>query len=180
MKKFPAIVLIGSALALIGCGSSNAGKSTTPDWYLNQPSGGGLYGVGSQESRSLDLAKEQADHGACVEISKALAQKMEGLTKRYIGQEGAVKSNETKEALSAASRSVVNINMIGCINKKREVVELPGGAFRVYSLQFLDPAGAVATTKAAREAQQALAQSKETFDELDKLLERDLKGGVSN
>ncbi len=178
MKKTITAIAVATMSILSGCAGSKAGVPPVgvPDWYVNQPSGGGIYGTGEQQSNSLQLAKEQADFAGCKEIAQTLGQKVEGLTKQYLGQEGAVKSSEAKEALANAARSIVNINLTGCVNKKREVRELPDGSYRVFSLEFLDPAGAVAAAKGARDAQQALAQSKQTFDELDQLLSRDVQG----
>ena len=176
MKKQSALALFAltAVAGLSGCAGSKQ-TAGVPDWYLNQPSGNGLYGAGMIQSKSLQLAKEQSDFAACKEIAKSLSQKVEGLTKQYLGQEGAVGSSEAKEALSEGARSIVNVNLTGCVNKKREVRTTADGAFQVYSLAYLDPSSAVAAAKSARDAQQALAQSKQSFDELDRLLDRDLK-----
>jgi hypothetical protein len=179
-RKSLAALSLAALSALSGCAGSTAGKvpADIPDWYLNQPSGNGLYGTGMIQSRSLQLAKEQADFAGCKEIAKSLSQKVEGLTKQYLGQEGAVGSSEAREALSEAARSIVNVTLSGCVNRKHEVRMAPDGSYTVYSLEFLDPAAAVAAAKNARDAQQALSQSKQTFQELDNLLNRDLQAGA--
>jgi len=169
-----AFLALATVAGLSGCAGSKP-VAGVPDWYLNQPTGNGLYGTGTIQSKSLQLAKEQADFAACKEIAKSLSQKVEDLTKQYLGQEGTVGNGEAKEALSGAARSIVSVNLTGCINKKREVRMTSDGAYTVYSLAYLDPTSAVAAAKSARDAQQALAQSKQSFDELDHLLERDLK-----
>lgn len=185
MKKVHLSLLASALYLLSGCGgtkpSAQAGTPVTgvPDWFINQPSDGKmLYGTGTQQSKSLQLAKDQADFSGCREVAKALGQKVEGLTKSNLGQAGLVGSSEVNEALSETARSIVNTQLTGCVNKKREVREMPDGSYKIYSLMTLDNAAALATFKQAREAQQALAQSKANFEELDKLLARELESGA--
>lgn len=164
-------------LALGGCASSKtAGVPVqgVPDWYLNPPTGNGIYGVGTIQSKSLQLAKEQADFAGCKEIAGVLSHKVEGLTSQFLGQDGAVGSAEAVEDLKSAARAIVNLRLTGCASKKREVQQMPDGSYKVYSLQFLDPTSAMAAAKAARESRKAQAQSKEAFAELDRLLAKDI------
>lgn len=180
MKKPILSLLALAALGLGGCASTKttgAPVQGVPDWVLNPPKGNGLYGVGILQSKSLQLAKEQADFAGCKEIASVLSQKLEGLTSQYIGQAGAVGSAEAMEDLKSAARSVVNVRLTGCANQKRDVRQMDDGSYKVFSLQYLDPAGAMAAAKAARESKAAQAQSKAAFEELDRLLARDLGAG---
>jgi hypothetical protein len=178
VKKFLALVSVCWVAVLTGCSSSSRG---VPEWYLTPPSGGnGLYGAGSNQAKSAKLAKQLADSAGCHEIAKALSGRVGDLTRLYLGQNTGVGSGQARLALGDAAKAIAERNPSGCENVRRDVRSLPDGSTEVFSLEYLGPAGALAATRAARDAQPAFARSGETFEELDKILAREIQVPAGN
>ena len=132
MYRMMLYVLTG--LLLAGCGGSKtistSKNADMPDFVLNPPKeNGALFGTGTAELKTLQLAKEIADFRACKEITSALSFKVTMMLKIYLDQAGIGSKSEVKELAKLVDRALTDIELTGVSIEKRE---LANG--KIYSL----------------------------------------------
>jgi hypothetical protein len=164
--------------------SSCGGKKTTapsndanlPDFILNPPKQVGfIFGVGIAEQQSVQLAMETADLRAKKEIAKVISQKVSNLMKDFMGQAGLGTEAEVTEFTQSITKSVTDVELVGCIIEKRENKE-----GKMYSLAKL-PLDAsfrdqmknmINGSLTSKEALLSEFRAKQGFEELDKELQK--------
>jgi hypothetical protein len=174
----PVLVSIALVLIAAGCGGKKtmapANDANLPDFMLNQPKQAGyLFGVGIAEQQSLQLAMETADLRAKKEIAKVMSQKISNLMKDFMGQAGLGTEAEVTEFTQSITKSVTDVELVGCTIEKREN---KGG--KMYSLAKL-PLDAkfreqmktvVEKSLTSKEALLSEFRAKQGFEDLDKEL----------
>jgi len=148
MKAFlPSLVGVILVLSVVGCGGTKKTPAqiqaekkveqaikTVPDWFLNPPTDANfIYGVGTNDSKDLQMAKDGAEHAARVAIARSTEAKISALFKSFMEQTGSADDEELLRMNTSVSKSVANEVISGTRLRKQEILN-ENGRFRVYVL----------------------------------------------
>lgn len=167
---------LAAAFALLsgtGCVST---RQDAPEWYLAPPAAElGLSGAGSFRAATKQEARAGADSAGCKEISRNLSQRLDLLTRAWLGEHQGEAPPDARVALGDAARAVATRPMTGCQTLKREERRFEDGSWMSFSLQSIGPTGAIAAFKAARDAEPALRRTALSWEPLDREIARQLQ-----
>lgn len=180
MKRLILGAMMVGLVLLCGCGGKKStapkNESGMPDFVLNPPKQAGfLFGTGIAEQSSPQLAKETADMRAKKEIARILSEKISSLMKDFLGQAGIGKGAEVTEFVQSVTKSVTDVELVGCTIERREFI---GG--KMYSLAKypLDETmrrmimDVVNKDLTSREALLSEFRAKQGFEDLEKELQK--------
>ena len=161
-----------ASVAFVGCGPK---PPSVPDFVLNPPKAAGtIYGSAEAEKQTLQLAKDIADNRACREVARQLGQKVQEIVKDFQEQSGKGANSEALEFSQVVGKTIVDMNLAGCVIEKRDARE-GDGTVKVYSLARLDASSALAAAKSAIESNKAKAAAQTAFEELDRTMKERLE-----
>lgn len=180
MMRTLTTLAIAGAMLFVGCGGSKTqaprNESGMPDFVLNPPKEAGfLFGTGIAEQQSMQLAKETADIRAKKEIAKVLGDKISNLMKDFLGQAGIGQGAEVTEFVQSVTKSVTEVDLVGCTIEKREYVDGKMYSLAKYPLDetmrkmIMD---VVNKDLSSRQALLSEFRAKQGFEDLEKELDK--------
>lgn len=173
MKK--ALVLAAFLGLVMGCGGSKQiSKNSGPEWFLNPPKAADkLYGVGSAQKQSLQLAKEISETRAKKEIAQALSQKVQNLMKDFMSESGVGEMAEATEFTQSITKTITDIDLEGCTIEKREIIDGTVWSLAVWPIDDASRSFLKDKINAELKRKESLyneLQAKKGFEDLDKEL----------
>lgn len=178
--KLKTLALIAmTTMTTMGMMACSGSGSAMPEFMVNPPKADGkIFGSGTAEKSSFQLAKEAADTRACREVGRVLDQRVRSVLKDFMSESGAeVESAEVLEFVESTSKAVTDVQMAGCTIKEREHKE--GDAHTVYSLAEYDLSASKQLVKdmahknlATKEALYNRLRADQAFEKLDVELDK--------
>lgn len=170
MKKI--LALLTFALFIIGCAGTPQEKSASKMVKMQQEKNelvekGVVAGIGIGESKSEQLAYDEADLEARYDVARAVEGKIEGLMRNYkeeVGEELTPHKEEVKKYVVSDMQNGVTVIKIDV-----EVTE--ANKFKVYAIAAMNPEAFKKAFEAALAAQKAnvdRARAMKGYAELDK------------
>ena len=167
-----------TTIGMVACSGSG---SAMPEFMVNPPKAEGkIFGSGTAEKSSFQLAKEAADTRACGEVGRVLDQRVKSVLKDFMSESGAdVESAEVLEFVESTSKAVTDVQMAGCTIKEREHKAGDAQTHTVYSLAEYDLSASKQLVKdmahknlATKEALYNRLRADQAFEKLDVELDK--------
>lgn len=182
---FSLSLLLIFALALFGCGGSQALQTTSegevPDWFTNIPQDPNyLFAANTGTSQDLQLAIDKALTGARAEIGRQMEVRIQGLQKRFDEEVGIGEDTQLMQMFSSATKTVVSATLSGSRTKYQKqtrdgnvwrayvLVEYPIGAANEALLQQIKKSNEMYTRFRASETFKELEEEVEKFEDWKK------------
>jgi hypothetical protein len=174
--------LLGLAITVNGCKSAvkgtpetRAALSAAPDWYLKPPAAEThFYGVGTSESRDMQLSVDKATATGRAQIAQQLETKFGGMAKRFQDEVGSGGQTELLDQFTQTYKLVTSQTLIGTRTKEQKIV--PGdGTYRAFVMIEVPVGEANKALVAKLSAQNALYtrfRASQAFKELNEELEK--------
>ena len=172
-----ATVTISALAVFVSCGSpppqpQPPAVSELPDFYLNPPiADDAIYGVGSGQASTLELARSRANSAALRDIARQVETTVESALVEYTQEAGVDGNVQVIEFVEQISRQITDTVLRGAVPQEREI----DSEGRVYELVVYPKASLL---EAAAEAFQrnedaafAQFQAQQALDFLDSQLE---------
>ncbi len=174
MKKMLAFAVSAAFVVCVGgCGGSKEiSKGNAPEWFLNPPKAADkLYGIGSAQKQSLQLAKEISETRAKKEIAQALSQKVQNLMKDFMSEAGVGEMAEATEFTQSITKTITDVELEGCTIEKREIIDGNVWSLAVWPIDDASRSFLKDKINAELKRREALyneIQAKKGFEDLDK------------